>query len=305
MDNFIALAKPDILREIKRLILEKCPNTHTFESHKIKKVFFSRHDDAGDYTTQCLEQPIAVLGVQGNKIITLGKKEFRLSPGKVLVNCLEIPSSFILTDISPEKPFLSLWFMLDKKILAELSADLPPDKSVPRNPFTYGVIDAHFDILDAFLRMARVVDKPNDAAVLGALIMRELHYFLLASSLGPLLRGVLLGAQRDNRVLDAIAWLKKNLDKAIPVEALARYVNMSVSSLHRHFKELTGFSPLQYHKRLRLFEAQRLMLAENERADAASQAVGYESVTQFNREYKRMFGEPPRRDVARRRKHIP
>ena len=141
-------------------------------------------------------------------------------------------------------------------------------------------------------------------SVFAPLILRELHYLLLVGPQSEMLRELYARGARDNRIIDAIRILKKHLNRSISMETLAKKVNMSISSLHRQFKRITGVSPLQYHKRLRLSEAQRLMLAANERADIAAIAVGYESITQFNREYKRMFGEPPRRDVMARKERL-
>ena len=131
--------------------------------------------------------------------------------------------------------------------------------------------------------------------------MRELHYLLLAGPQGGILRGLYAHGARNGQILQAIALMRRNMTRPLRMDALARQVCMSVSSLHRHFKSITGLSPLQYHKQLRLYEAQRLMLVENERAASAALSVGYESVTQFTREYKRMFGESPHRDISRRR----
>lgn len=133
------------------------------------------------------------------------------------------------------------------------------------------------------------------------MMLRELHYLLLISPHGKILRQLNTPGTQNNQVVQAINWIRENYKIPMRVESLARQVNMSTANLHRHFKLLTGLSPLQYQKQLRLHEAQRLMLVENERASSAALSVGYESITQFNREYKRVFGEPPLRDMNRRR----
>ncbi len=131
--------------------------------------------------------------------------------------------------------------------------------------------------------------------------MRELHYLLLIGPQGGVLQRLYTRGSQNNQIIQAIALMRQHIATPLRMDALAREVSMSVSSLHRHFKNITGFSPLQYYKQLRLYEAQRLMFMENERAAGAALCVGYESVTQFNREYKRMFGEPPHRDINRKR----
>lgn len=133
------------------------------------------------------------------------------------------------------------------------------------------------------------------------MMLRELHYLLLVSPHGKILRQLNTPGTQNNQVVQAINWIRANYKIPMRVDSLARQVNMSTANLHRHFKLLTGLSPLQYQKRLRLHEAQRLMLMESERASSAALSVGYESITQFNREYKRVFGEPPLRDINRRR----
>lgn len=163
------------------------------------------------------------------------------------------------------------------------------------------IADASSDILEMFLRLVELIEKPEQIPIRAPMMLRELHYLLLISPHGENLRHLNTIGTQNNQVVQAIDWLRHNYKKSLKVDVLARQVSMSTSNLHRHFKLLTGISPLQYHKQLRLYEAQRLMLVENERVSNAALSVGYESVTQFNREYKRLFGEPPLRDMNRRR----
>lgn len=152
-----------------------------------------------------------------------------------------------------------------------------------------------------FNRLLGLLDKPGQISVRAPMMLRELHYLLLLSSHGPLLRQFNTSGTQNGQVVRAIDWIRDNFRAPLRVEALARQVNMSTANLHRHFKQITGLSPLQYQKQLRLYEAQRLMLVEDARVSSAALSVGYESVSQFNREYKRIFGEPPLRDMKRRR----
>ncbi len=148
---------------------------------------------------------------------------------------------------------------------------------------------------------AELVDKPDQISLRAPMILRELHYLVLIGKQGGVLYGLYAQGSDKNNVMQAISFLKENVAEPLIVEDLAKKVHMSVSSLYRHFKDVTGSSPLQYQKQLRLYEAQRLMFMENEKASVAALRVGYESVTQFNREYKRMFGEPPHRDMTKRK----
>ena len=162
------------------------------------------------------------------------------------------------------------------------------------------VADAEPDLLEGALRLVKLLGKPEQIPMRAPMIMRELHYLLLTGPQGGILRRLHTLGTQNNQIVRAISLLRHNVNAAVRMDDLARQVHMSVSSLHRHFKTVTGLSPLQYHKQLRLYEARRLMLTQRENASGAALAVGYESPTQFNREYKRMFGEPPHRDISRR-----
>ena len=152
-------------------------------------------------------------------------------------------------------------------------------------------------------RPARILDTPERIPILAPLVIREIHYLLLIGPQGAGLRQLNTHGTQANSIALATDWLRKNYRTPLLVSQLARQVNMGTSTFHRHFKEVTGMSPLQYHKRLRLYEAQRLMLAGEMDAGSAGLAVGYESTAQFNRDYKRLFGEPPLRDLKRMRRH--
>jgi transcriptional regulator GlxA family with amidase domain len=159
--------------------------------------------------------------------------------------------------------------------------------------------DADPAVLDALLRFTDLLEQPAQQAVLAPLLIREIHYRLLLGPLGNQLRMIHTQGSQSNQIAQVITWLKSNYKKPLNVTELAKQVNMAPSTFHRHFRELTTLSPLQYQKQLRLSEAQRLMLVDRRDVGSAGYAVGYESLTQFNREYKRMFGAPPRQDVQR------
>lgn len=300
MPEYAELRKDQILTRIKEIILH---HTNGDGERPIldNTCFIARQNEAS-IMHHCLSRSTAGLIAQGEKRVNFGSQHLEVKAGQVLVTCVDVPSSSVLHDISPHHPFLATFFLLDKKVLADLLSAMPPDSRPPSEPgLNAYVLDPSLDFLETLLRLLEIIKRPEQAPILAPLILRELHYLLLNGPQGAILHDLYMCGARDNRIIDAIAWLKQNPRITISVEELAKKVNMSVSSLHRHFKNITGFSPLQYHKQIRLYEAQRLMLVDNERADMAALAVGYESITQFNREYKRMFGEPPRRDVRRRK----
>lgn len=287
------------LEHIKLIILQKLSKEGEWETF-VPGVYFSRKNRAA-WMNHCLTLPMAGLMVQGEKLINCGSREIILKAGQILIACVDSPNSSIPRDISPEHPLLSLFFVLDKMIFAEFPVTTFNNNSDGKNCQSMSARKADSSFLETMLRLAQICVDGIQAQVMGPLLLRELHYMLLNGPEGNLLRELYIKASRDSRIVDAIAYLKENLHQNMPVETLAKKVHMSVSSLHRHFRSVTGYSPLQYHKHLRLYEAQRLMLVENERADIAALTVGYESVTQFNREYKRKFGLPPHKDIMRRK----
>lgn len=294
-----ASRKSIILDRLCSLMLAFMPMSGTKES--LIPGFFLARNDYPVPSVHCLAFPKLGLIIQGQKLISFGQQEYRVRPGQSIVTCVDTPSASSLIDISPKHPFLSIFFTLNRKIFADLLSEIPSINHSPLNTPPPYVMETPPDFLETLLRLTELLARPKEAPILGSMILRELHYLLLAGPYGNILRELYMSGSNDNRIIDIISWLKNHVNESFSIEQLAKMVNMSISSLHRHFKSLTGFSPLQYQKRLRLYEAQRLMLAENERADMAAIAVGYESITQFNREYKRMFGEPPKRDVKRRK----
>jgi transcriptional regulator GlxA family with amidase domain len=160
------------------------------------------------------------------------------------------------------------------------------------------VAEADPKILSTFLRLIDLLDEPEDIPILAPGIIREIYYRLLKGSQGEWLRRVCTLGTRINQIAEAISWLRTNYRESFEVDMLAKKVNMAISTFHRHFRDVTNSSPLQFQKQLRLYEAQRLMILDNVGVNTAAHRVGYESSTQFIREYKRLFGEPPHRNVT-------
>lgn len=287
-----------LLHRLSEIIAYSLPSSQSVETG-INSLFFVRKDSP----TQCqhnFTNPMALLGIQGQKRINHGHGEKILSPGMLMLNCVESPSASAIIEATPEKPYLALYFLLDRKIIAELLGEMEAQQFHPAQKTEF-ILAAPIDFLSTIVRLAEITLQPDKISILGPLLLRELHYLLLSGPYGMILRDLYMRGTMDSRIIEMIAWLKQNINQSFSIDFLSRKANMSASSLHRHFKSVTGFSPLQYQKELRLLEAQRLMLTENEHADIAAMKVGYESVTQFNREYKRKFGLPPHKDIAKRK----
>lgn len=297
-----------MLDELRDRVERRSRGTVGVSATSVPDLNVARLTCAGD-TDHCLERPLVSIILQGRKHVTCGfrdssgAREFTLVPGNSSLVALDMPLSSTFLDSSPEMPFLGVFAYLDRSILLDLILKMPQPST--RELLTDDELDGVVvdtvdeDLLSCMLRLARLWDRPEQIAVRAPIIMQELHYVVLAGTFGPVLRSLYRRNSQNGAVIRAIALLKKNLSEPLRVDELARQVNMSVSSLHRHFKQLTGSSPLQYRKQLRLLETRRLMFTEHEQAATAAMMVGYDSVTQFNREYKRMFGEPPLRDMRR------
>ncbi|WP_078085776.1 AraC family transcriptional regulator [Microbulbifer mangrovi] len=261
--------------------------------------FFRR--EAPSQPDFCLIEPSVVLVVQGEKKIAIGGEEYPYDSSHFLVTSLDLPATSQVISASADKPCLGFALKLDLRILAELVAqgNVPPPRE--RTGGSIGLGSVSVDILEPFNRLLKLMDEPESISVLAPLIEREIHFRLLMSDQAALVRQIASVDSHGYRVAKAIDWLKLNFASSLRVEELAARVQMSAPTFHHHFRQLTSMSPLQYQKWLRLNEAKSLML--NEHLDAASAAfqVGYESPSQFSREYSRLFGAPPKRDIERLR----
>ncbi|MBY8947819.1 AraC family transcriptional regulator [Pseudomonas sp. SH10-3B] len=247
----------------------------------------------------CMVEPSIVLVAQGEKRLWVGGEGYPYDTARFLVTSLDIPANSEVLVASPTRPCLGLTFKLDLRILAELIAqgELPPtrERAVMKGVGIGGVTGA---MLASFARLVELLDEPESIAVLAPLIQREIHFRLLQSDQAGRLRQICSVDGQGYRIARAIDWLKLNYDVPLRVEELAARVQMSAATFHHHFRQLTAMSPLQYQKWLRLNEARRLMLNEHRDVSSAAFKVGYESPSQFSREYSRLFGVPPKRDMA-------
>jgi len=296
----LALAKQGLLARIARKAQEIGPSATAIPSLTLVK-----RESPSEPKTY-IHEPSVCLVAQGAKRVLLGKESYVYDADHYLITSLDVPVVAEITEASRAKPYLGLTLRLDQKTISQLLVDssMPAPRASPISRAMI-VSEVSLPLLNAFLRLIDLLDEPKSIAVLSPLIEREIAYRLLVSEQGPLLRQIGSAGSQSYQIAMAIDWLKKNYSQPVMVEELAELSHMSASSFHHHFRELTAMSPLQYQKYLRLQEARRLMLAE--RLDAASAAfrVGYESPSQFSREYKRMFEASPSRDIKTLRKEEP
>jgi len=243
-----------------------------------------------------ISKPLVALVVQGQKRVAMGSDVFDFGTGDSLVITADVPTTSQVTAASIGKPYYSLVLDLDPALLTDLSVEMTLAPVADASPIRIEPTDA--EVADAARRLLRLLDRPASVPVLSAQLLREMHYWLLAGRHGSAIRRLGWADGNIQRVAKAVALLRSDYDKPLPVEKLAGIAGMSVSSFHQHFRQVTSLSPLQFQKQLRLIEARRRMVADRASASTAAYDVGYESVPQFTREYRRMFGMPPVRDVS-------
>ena len=251
-------------------------------------------------THHLIYKPALCIIVQGAKWTVFGGKRMDYGAGQALVVSIEMPAFGRVAEASPSRPYLGMVVEFDLGIMREVMETLDPQPpttcQVDRGVF---VTDFDGPLADCALRMVRLLDTPGAIPALYPLVMREVCYWLLTGPHGGEVASVALGGSHTGSVIRAIHTLRDNFAQPVRIEELAEKARMSPSAFHRQFKQITSRTPLQYQKQLRLLEARRLMLADEMSAEAAAYQVGYESSSQFSREYARMFGAPPRRDVVR------
>ncbi len=245
-------------------------------------------------------EPMLCLVLQGSKCVVIGDQAMHYDSASYFVSSVEVPASGQIVDASPEQPYLALSLTLDMAAITEILIDMPDDAVVCYGA-CFGTSPVTPELADAFLRLARLIERPQDVRVLGPLIEREILYRLLQGPQGAAIRQLARPESRLGYVRRAIGHIRTHFDAPLRVDELARLAGMSASVFHRHFKEVTAMSPIQYQKSIRLHEARRRLLAEAGDTARVAFSVGYESVTQFSREYSRQFGASPARDVGRLR----
>ena len=246
-------------------------------------------------------EPMLGVVAQGAKRAIVGDKVFEYATGQYLVVSVDLPIAGHITRASAEEPFLGFGMTLKPAAIATLLLETAASDRSLVETTGLGVSNAPTDLLDAVVRMLRLLDHPHDIAVLSPMIEREILWRLLAGEQGAMVRQIGLADSRLSQISRAIRWIRLHHAKAFKVEDLADLAAMSASSFHRHFRAVTSMSPLQYQKQIRLQEARARLLAQSHDVAAVGYSVGYDSPSQFSREYSRLFGAPPARDVARLR----
>lgn len=247
-------------------------------------------------------EPRLIVFVQGRKQINLGRETILCDESTFLLTSVELPVVSQVVQATAEAPMLGLVLRLDmpevRRILSREEFPVSAETSGVRG-MAVGVSTP--ELLDACSRLLELLDAPQDIPFLSSLIQREILYRLLRSPQGQHLQAIATSGEQGHRTAKAVAWLCANYAKPLRVEELASVAQMGLSTLHHHFRSLTAMSPLQYQKHLRLHVARERMLHDDLDVTSAAYAVGYESISQFNREYSRFFGQPPRRDVKAHR----
>lgn len=267
----------------------------------IEGLSLHRWETATEPTSYILPPSICLIG-QGRKRLFLGEQAYLYDADHFLITSVNLPVVSQIVEASRDAPYLGLTMSLDLRVIGQLILEHDMQQSrASRDRVGVAVSKLPAPLFDAFQRLIGLLDQPDDIPAQAPLIQKEIFYRLLTGEQGPRLRQIVSAGNHSYRIARAIDWLKANFDKAIRVEELAGKAGLSVSAFHNHFRAVTAMSPLQFQKQMRLSEARRLMLAEQIDASSAAFRVGYESPSQFSREYSRMFGEPPMRDISRLR----
>lgn len=288
----------DPMDELIHLVSRRTEGAEGSFPTPIEGLIFSRYSSKTQPT--CYVQETAICCVlQGHKIVMLGKKSHSIDPANCLVASVELPVSGYISDASPKKPYLGIILVINPKDLAALiiEAGRQPSRRDDKDCQALAITKITDSLADPLIRLVKLLDAPAEIPIMAPMIKREINFRLLQTEQFDLLSQTAVGDGKLGRVSHAISWIKENIAQPLRIEDIAKQVHMSPSSLHHHFKEVTSVSPLQFQKNLRLQKARQLLLMNNTSAEKVAYLVGYESPSQFNREYARLFGEPPLRDA--------
>ena len=242
-------------------------------------------------------KPLVCLVLQGAKMMTVGRKAQLFRGGQSVIVGVDAPVIGRIVEASRDAPYLAVAVELDMAIMQDVALEMGTAEAAERSDTTLFVESLDDTILSCAIRLMRLIDHPEAVPVVRPAVMRELHYWLLTSTHGRSLRRLCLPNSHTERITRAINTIRSNFRKPIAVEKLAAIAGLSLTTFRRHFRAMTSVSPNQFQKQLRLIEARRLMLTSGYSASRAAFEVGYKSVSQFSREYVRMFGAPPRQDL--------
>ena len=286
-------------------------NRHTdgkgdgFHRTEIDRLDFARESVVGS-TLAAVGTPMLAIVVQGKKAALLGEEIYDYGAAQYLILSVDLPISGCILEATSDRPYLGFKLDLDPRQLGEIitsqTSIIASKKETSVRGFFVSTADG--SLLDCALRLTKLLDTPQDIPMLAPMITQEIYYRLLMGEQCEAVRQIATSGSNMHRIARVIQQIKTDFTQQLRIEDLASIANMSPSSFHYHFKQVTSMSPLNYQKQLRLLEARRLMLVEKSTATTAADKVGYESPSQFSREYARMFGEPPIRDIERLRTAI-
>jgi AraC-like DNA-binding protein len=252
--------------------------------------------------SQCVEllpevyKPVVSLILQGEKQLSIADEVLNYGAGHTFTTVVDLPVLARITQASARLPYLAIRLDIDLGTVSDLAARMPDSANVAAHR-GFGIDAADCDLLDAWRRMLRLIDTTGDVDIMAPLLEREIVYRLLRGSQGAILRQLAAADTKIPQIRKALGFIKENYNSALMVEDIAAFVGMSYSAFHRRFKAATGVAPLQYQKNIRLCEARRLLITEPVTVSSAAFLVGYQSASQFSREYKRLFGMPPMRQT--------
>jgi AraC-like DNA-binding protein len=298
--NKNAILPPHRMRELRQELARRIASFIGPKERLVTRVpglFLSRRTAPTAPASATYEPSLAVVA-QGRKRATLGGTTFIFDESQYLLTSLDLPVICNVIEASEEAPYLSFVLKLEMPIIRELLSQEEihtPEAQADRPAMATAAITA--ELLEACVRLVALLETPQDIPFLGSLIQREIIYRILRGPEGARLRAIATLGDQSHRAAKAIAWVRTNYATPVQVEDLAKIAGMGVSTLHHHFRALTAMSPLQYQKQLRLHAARERMLIDGLDAASAAFEVGYESASQFNREYGRFFGQPPMRDI--------
>ncbi len=263
----------------------------------IRGLSLHRWDTPTEPTSYMLAPSICLIG-QGRKRLFLGEDVYVYDAHRFLITSVDLPVVAQILEASSEKPYLGLTMELDLRMIGQLMLDNDMPSSLPtKDCLGIAISEVSEPLIGAFNRLLDLIAQPDDIPALAPLIQQEICYRLLTGEQGPRLRQISTVGNHGYQIARVIDWLKNHFRKPVTVEELAAKAGLSVSAFHKHFRSMTAMSPLQFQKRMRLNEARRLMLTSHLEASQAAFEVGYESPSQFSREYNRLFGAPPMRDI--------
>ncbi|WP_123025071.1 AraC family transcriptional regulator [Mycolicibacterium stellerae] len=288
----------DLLDEMRTLIAAHArPDLST----SVDGLLMSKVTTAFAAPEYSLTEPLVVVMAQGGKRLLLGAQAYEYRAGQCLVVTANLPVTGHYIDITDDSPSLAMALVLRPAVVAELVLQAPVQRLSRGGDAAMSTGEASADLLDAVVRMLRLLDRPVDAPVLAPMIEREIIWRLLTGPQGGVIRQIGLADSDLSLISRSIGWIRGNYAEPMRVEDLARLSGMSPSAFHRHFRAVTAMSPLQFQKRIRLQEARSLLVSGPGDVAGIGHRVGYDSPSQFNREYRRMFGVPPGQDAARLR----